>query len=98
MARDFASDHQKLRQASLAQVSRALNLKPANWTSTQKQALDNWSLVLALIPDLAHWTSAEKRQLLKIIRAKSAPTELPYLRQTQGHSRLRAELLRLGSK
>jgi len=54
--------------------------------------------VLALIPDLARWTPNEKNQLTKIIRAKSANNEMPYLRQTQRHPRLRAELLRLGSE
>ncbi len=97
MAREFASDHQKLRQASLAQTTRALNLNPAHWTPTQKQALENWSLALAQIPDLPRWTPAEKNQLIKIIRAKSAITEMPYLRQTQRHPRLREALLHLGS-
>jgi len=79
------------------QVTRALNLNPAHWTPPQKKALENWSLVLALIPDLARWTSAEKNQLVKIIRAKSSANEMPYLRQAQHHRRLREALLRLGS-
>jgi hypothetical protein len=61
------------------------------------QSLENWSLILAQIPDLSNWTPAEKHQLVKIIRAKSALNEMPYLRRTQHHPRLRAELLRLGS-
>jgi hypothetical protein len=97
MARNFDGDSNKLRQASPAAVFRALNLNPSRWTASQNKALENWSLVLALIPDLGRWTPAEKRQLIKIIRAKSAPNELPYLRQTQRHPRLREALLRLGS-
>jgi hypothetical protein len=53
--------------------------------------------VLALIPSLAGWTSSEKQQLVAIIRAKSALNEMRYLHMTHQHSRLRAELLRLGS-
>jgi hypothetical protein len=97
MAREFDGDSNKIRHSSLAAVTRALNLNPRRWTVAQKQALENWSLILALIPDLARWTSAEKRQLVKIIRAKSAPHEMSYLRQTQHHPRLREALLRLGS-
>jgi hypothetical protein len=97
MAREFEGDRQKIRQASTAAVIRALNLKPARWTAIQKQFLENWSLVLALIPDLAHWTSVEKLQLVKIIRAKSAANEMPYFRQTQRHPSLREALLHLGS-
>ena len=97
MSREFNGDAHKLRQPSTTAVTRALHLNPARWTPAQKQSLENWSLVLALIPSLTRWTPAEKHQLIKIIRAKSAPNEMPYLRQTQHHSRLRSELLRLGS-
>ncbi len=97
MAHDFQSDSQKIRQASTQAVVRALKINPASWSSTQKQALENWSLILTEIPDLARWSPKEKRQLVKIIRAKSAGNEMPYLRQTQQHARLRTELLRLGS-
>jgi hypothetical protein len=97
MAREFGGDSRKIRQASTTAVTRALKLNPTGWTPSQKHALENWSLVLALIPNLARWTPQEKQSMIKIIRAKSAPNEMLYLRQTQNHSRLRDELLRLGS-
>jgi hypothetical protein len=97
MARDFDGDAQKIRRASTAFVTRALNLDPTGWTPDQQQALENWSLTLREIPDLARWTPEEKRHLEEIIRAKSARNELRYLRQTQQHPRLRSSLLRLGS-
>jgi len=97
MSREFDGDSHKIRQAFTAAVTRALNLNPARWTPGQRQALENWSLFLALIPDLPRWTPNEKHRLIKIIRAKSAPNEMSYLRQSQHHPRLRAELLRLGS-
>jgi len=97
MAREFNGDAQKIRQASVVQVSRALGINPSRWTAAQRQSLENWSLILALIPALARWTPEEKHQLVQIIRAKSALNEMPYLRQTRHHPRLRAELLRLGS-
>jgi hypothetical protein len=96
MASEFDSDIKKIRHSSTIAANRALNLNPARWTPAQRQSLENWSLILALIPDLPRWSPAEKQNLIKIIRAKSAPNELPYLRQTQRHPRLRDELLRLG--
>ena len=98
MARDFDGDSQKIRRAATAIVTRALKLDSARWTSQQMQCLENWSLVLALIPDLAQWTPEEKLRLTAVIRAKAAPNEMTYLRQTQAHRRLRGELLRLGSQ
>ena len=97
MAREFNGDNQKIRQASVVNVTRALKINPARWSQPQIQSLPNWSLILALIPGLSHWSRAEKDRLVKIIRAKSAPNEMTYLRRTQQHARLRAELLRLGS-
>jgi hypothetical protein len=97
MAREFQGDSKKIRQDSTIAVTRALCLNPARWTPSQKQALENWSLVLALVPSLARWTPREKQNLIKIIRVKAGPNEMPYLQQTQHHARLRDELLRLGS-
>ena len=97
MAQKFNGDSDKIRTASLAAVNRALNLNPARWTPAQHQSLDNWSLFLALIPDLPRWSPQEKQNVVRMIRAKSAPNEMPFLRQTQRHARLREVLLRLGS-
>ena len=97
MAKEFNSDSQKIRQASTKIATRSLNINPARWTPTQKQSLENWSLVLTQILNLARSSRKEKHQLIKIIQAKSAPTEIPYLHRTQRHPRLRTELLRLGS-
>lgn len=96
MAREFEGDREKIRDGSQSFVTRALQINPARWTAAQKQALENWSLVLALIPDLAEWTREGKDRLIEVIRAKSGPNEMGYLRETQRHTRLRRELLRLG--
>ncbi|MGA9260183.1 MAG: hypothetical protein WBV98_26565, partial [Candidatus Sulfotelmatobacter sp.] len=74
-----------------------LEINPARWTQIQCQSLEDWALILALVPDLPRWSPNEKQQLIKIIRGKSAANEMAYLRQTQHHLRLRSELLRLGS-
>ncbi len=97
MARDFDGASQKIRQASTATITKALKINPSRWTVLQNQSLENWSLVLTQIHNLSRWTPEEKRQLVRIIQAKSAPNEMPYLHQTQNHPRLRSELLRLGS-
>ena len=97
MAEEFNGDSEKIRKHSVAAVTRALKINPARWTTAQMQSLENWSLVLALIPDLNRWSPGGKHNLVEIIRAKSAPDEMPYLYQTRRHARLRHELLKLGS-
>jgi hypothetical protein len=97
MAREFSGDATKLRDSSMKQITRALRLNPKRWTTTELQALENWSLILAMIPDLATWSPQEKRELIKLIQSQASPNEMHYLRETQRHSRLRHTLLRLGS-
>jgi hypothetical protein len=98
MAGEFDGDSERIRQASVKEVSSALRINSSAWTSAERQALENWSLVLALIPGFQHWSSQEKQDVVAMIRAQAGPGEMRYLRMTQRHSRLRAELLRLGSK
>ena len=98
MAREFKGDAARIRDASVREVSRALHLNPSNWSPPQRRSLENWSLILALIPTLAKWSLNEKANLVRIIRAQSTRNELEYLHLTQRHSQLLQELLRLGSR
>jgi hypothetical protein len=98
MALEFAGDSQRIRRESTSEVSRALEINVSRWNPTEHQALENWSLMLALIPDLKRWLPEEKQAVAKIIRAQAGRDEMRYLRLTQQHARLRKELLRLGSQ
>ena len=97
MAREFEGDSERMRRASVGTVSRAFGIHVSRWTPAERQALENWSLVLALMPDLRRWTPQDKSDVVGIIRAQAGRNEMRYLRLTQKHSRLREELLRLGS-
>jgi hypothetical protein len=97
MAREFDGDSASVREASVAEVSDSLGVNLSQWNPAERQAFENWSLVLALIPDLRRWTPQEKHDVARIIRAQVGPDEMRYLRLSQQHPRLRAELLRLGS-
>ncbi|HSB80425.1 MAG TPA: hypothetical protein VLM91_16720 [Candidatus Methylomirabilis sp.] len=97
MARDFHGDANEIRGASIAAVSWALGLRPHRWSESERQALANLALALALIPDLGRWADNEKAALARIIRAKRGADELRYVRLLQGHARLREAILKLGS-
>jgi hypothetical protein len=98
MAGEFDGDSARISEASVVEVSRVLGVNLSRWNPAERRAFENWSLVLALIPDLRRWSPQEKHDATQIIRAEAAPNEMRYLRLTQRHARLRAELLRLGSK
>ena len=98
MAREFAGDSPGIRKKSVAEVCRALGVNPLRWSAAERKAFENWSLVLALIPNLGRWSAREKQDMVRIIRAQAGSNEMRYLRLTQKHPRLREEILRLGSK
>lgn len=102
MAHEFDEDSERIRRASIAEVTRALGVDLlhhlSRWNAAERLAFENWSLVLAQIPQLRRWSPQEKEEAVKIIRAQAGRNEMHYLHLTQKHHRLRAELLRLGSK
>jgi hypothetical protein len=97
MAREFGGDSRRIRAASARSVARALGVKTSSLTAAEQATLEDFALVLALIPDLSSWTQDEKQLIVRIIRAKSKPDEMLYLHLLQNHARLRDSLLRLGS-
>lgn len=97
MAKEFGGESERIRRASLENVSRALSVSLSRWSSAERQCFENWALVLALMPGLERWSRQEKVDVVRIIRAQAGANEMRYLRLTQRHVRLRAELLRLGS-
>ena len=98
MAQEFRGSLPVAREASVAKVSQALGVKSNRWTSAERRSLQEWSLVLSLIPKINSWSPTERRQMIEMIRAQSGADEMHYLHLTQHHEHLRRELLRLGSR
>jgi hypothetical protein len=80
----------------MQQVARSLGIPGWQGVSTaDRMAMARLSPVLVLIPDLARWTPAEKRALVRIIKAKGAHRESDYVRLLRGHARLSRALVDL---
>jgi hypothetical protein len=97
MASHFDGDAKRMRRACVDHVARALNISVESWRDAERQAFEEFAFVLALVPDLARWTIAEKRSLARIIRAKAGADESRYVRLLQRHTRLRDEIIKIGS-
>ncbi|HEX8422598.1 MAG TPA: hypothetical protein VF634_04265 [Pyrinomonadaceae bacterium] len=97
MAREFDGDARAIRDASVKAVRRALGATGEKLNAAEERAFSNFALVLALIPGLARWTTAEKREVMQIIRAKAGADELRYLRLLCRHARLRRAIIALGT-
>ena len=97
MAKEFSGDAESIRRESVKAVNRALGLRASAWKESESCALHDLSLVLALIPDLNRCSADEKRDVVRIIRAKAGADEARYLKLMQKHRRVRAEMIRIGS-
>ncbi|HYY42964.1 MAG TPA: hypothetical protein VE775_09550, partial [Pyrinomonadaceae bacterium] len=97
MGQSFDGDAAKIRRASATTVARALGLSTDKWRAAEQRAFADLALMLALIPDLARWSPAEKRAVVRVVRAKAGVDELDYLRRLQQHARLRRAIIELGT-
>jgi hypothetical protein len=97
MASRAGGDAEKLRRTSMERAARALDVRVEDWKDRERRAFADFALVLEMIPDLARWTEDEKRNAVSIIRAKAGADESRYVRLLQRHSRLREEIIKLGS-
>jgi len=96
MAREFNGDAQKIRAHSVDFVTRNLDLRTRDWSESDRSALENLALLLAMTR-IDSWESPARELTARIIRAKGSGDEALYLKLMQKHSPLRAEVIRLGS-
>jgi hypothetical protein len=97
MAKRYEGDASKMRAAATSEISRALGIDRSDFSPREGEAFGDLSVVLSLIPYLSLWSREEKRALIQIVRAKAGRDESVYARLLQRHSRLRQEVIRLGS-
>jgi hypothetical protein len=93
----FGGDANRLRDESVNAVTRSLGISTLRMNEPELRALENSSLVMALVPDLETWTANDKQLAARVMRAKAGRDEARYLRLMQQHDRLRAAMIALGS-
>ena len=98
MARAYDGDAARMRQRCGAALAGTLGERRDAWRGEAQRALEDFGLVLGLVPGLSRWTAAEKQALVRILRAKAGPEESRFLRLMQRHPKLREAILRLGSR
>lgn len=97
MERAFGGDSDRMRANTRRTLERILGVGTSLWPPLERTAFDNFALFLTSLAGLHKWTDREKKDLIRLIRAKAAPDELRFLHLTQQHHRLREALIRLGS-
>jgi hypothetical protein len=98
IAQKFQGDRAVAIRAATQQVAQHLEIRAwRRWSGPEQMALERLSPILVLIPDLAQWSLAEKRSLVRIIRAKGGKSEAAYVRLLRGHVRLARSLRELAN-
>jgi hypothetical protein len=66
-----------------------------SWTSGERLAWERWSPLILLLPGISRWKSAEKRALVRVVRAKGGRRESDFVTLFDKHRRLRRAILKL---
>ena len=98
MAKVSGGNLQSFRGVAAKALGKVLRLRIPTEDRTEYEDFCNFAMVMSLIPEARSWTAAEKGELREIIRAKSGRDEMRYLQLLQRHEKLRAAMLRLGSR
>ena len=98
IAREFGGDRLAAVRESTARVRRALGVTGwTAWPTAERRAFAQMSPVAALITDLEKWTAAERRHLLRVLRAKGSGSERAYANLLDSHRRFQRSLQALVS-
>jgi hypothetical protein len=93
IAREACLDRSRAVQRIVRRVRRDLGVRSiARWSTNERRAFQGMAPLIGLIHDLAAWRPAEKRRLVRLMRAKGARQERGYVRALRDHTRLRHAL------
>ena len=97
MAAKHDGDAEKFKSAAVNELASAIGIRASAWPRAGLSAYYDFAVTLSLVEDLREWSAAEKRALVRVIRAKAGLDESRYLKLMQKHARLRKALIKLGS-
>lgn len=67
----------------------------SGWSAHERAAFHSWAPVVLLLPGLERWTTAERRGLAAVIRAKGGRRESEFVQLFDSHAKLPQALARL---
>jgi hypothetical protein len=98
MGTDFGGDPKKMLNFARKKLSQFLKFSPDRLNTEESLAWDNFSFAFNLYGTPQNWHPVEKLALVRIVRAKARIPDADYARLLRTHTKLRAVLLKLGSK
>ncbi|MGE5106290.1 MAG: hypothetical protein ACM3H8_02005 [Sphingobacteriales bacterium] len=89
----FKGSREEAINQSVKIIQQMLGIKNINrFSQKQQEHLQQFSLLISLLPQINQWKEKEKRQLLQLILSKTHHDERIYILQVQKHKRLMNEL------
>jgi hypothetical protein len=80
----------------MASALELLNLKNLyQWSKTELQSLQNFALLLGLLPEVDGWSNRDKQSIVSMIREKGGGSEPKYISGFQQQRRLNNSLKEL---
>lgn len=96
MARRFGADRENGISTCSREAARLLGLRSfQGFTPGEKLAWERWSPLITTLEGIERWSSAQKRALVKVVRAKGGQRESRFVDLFDRHRRLRDAIVKL---
>jgi hypothetical protein len=96
LSRRFGSQRHRAIKTCRTEAMQLLGLPNLKgWTPDERLALDRWSPLVLILPEVRRWTQGDKHDLVRVIRAKGGPRESDFTIAFDRHAKLRRAVLEL---
>jgi len=66
-----------------------------SWTSQEQMAWDRWAPLIMMLPGVERWNAANKRDLVRVVRAKGGRRESVFVTRFDAHRQLQRAIMKL---
>jgi len=99
LAERFGADREKGVRTLSREAAQLLGVNSQRtWPAGERLAWERWSPLILLLPGVSRWRPEEKRDLVRVVRAKGSRCESDYVRRFDQHQRLRRAILKLSAE
>jgi hypothetical protein len=98
LAERFGGDRERGVRTCIREAATITGVRSfAGWTPAERLAWERWSPLVVALPGIDRWPLADRRALVRVVRAKGGLCEWEYVRRFDAHRRLREAILRLAA-
>ena len=98
LARRFGHERERGVRTCAREAARMVGLRSLDgWSAGERLAWERWSPLILALGAVDRWPLADRRRLIRVVRAKGGRRESDFVRLFDSHRRLRRALLRLAA-